>query len=261
MPDPHILYLAINLPRAEKRRMAILEQAEHHGIDIRIINAIEGAQLDLEHQDYGYDKRARHRYHTTDLLPNEIACVLSHKKALQTFLASDADYSVIMEDDALLAPYFKEGMVELMEHLKGWDVVKLFTDDGKLHPLLPHCDQAVVQPVFPRKLPWVAAGYLYSRKAAQQLYTELEHFWLPADAQIGKILIDKAIPTIGVTPGLITSSDPENVNSYLDPEGIRKEIPPSRNLFQYIIYRISVLLMGRGKTRMRHMMERRLSRH
>lgn len=261
MLDSRILYLAINLPRAEKRRKAVLEQAEQHGINLQIIEAIEGAQLDLERQNYGYDHRARRRCYTTDLLPNEIACVLSHRKALQAFLDSDADYGVIIEDDALLAPFFNEGMSELLEHLQGWDVVKLFTDDGKLHPLLPHCEQAVVQPVFPRKLPWVAAGYLYSRRAAEQLYAGLKRFWLPADAQIGKILIDNSIPTIGVTPGMITSSDPHNVNSFLDPEGIRKEFPPPRNFFQYIVYRMSVLLMGLGKTRMRHMMSRRLSRH
>lgn len=262
MPEHSILYLVINLPRSEQRREAMLKQASSFGLDVQIVPAVDGAELDLEHSSkYGYDERARKRRHTTGLLPNEIACLLSHRKALQTFLDSAADYAVIMEDDALLAPNFKEGISELMDHLSGWEVVKLFTDDGELYPLMPPCDEAPVHPVFPRKLPWVAVGYLYSRRAAKVVLAGMKHFWRPADAQIGKILIDKHIPTIGVTPGLIHSADPYNAHSVLDPTGERCVRPTPRNLFQYLTYRTSVLLMGWGKARMRRMMSRRLKRH
>ena len=33
------------------------------------------------------------------LVAGEIACYLSHVRALQTFLASDADHALILEDD------------------------------------------------------------------------------------------------------------------------------------------------------------------
>lgn len=261
MPEPHVLYLAINLPRAEIRRKAVLEQAAQHELDIQIVEALEGASLDLEHQDYGYDSRARRRGYTTELLPNEIACVLSHRKALQTFLDSEAEYAVVMEDDALLAPFFKEGINELLHHLHGWEVVKLFTDDGVLYPLQPFCEQAVVQPVFPQKLPWVSIGYLYTRKAALLLLKGMKRFWLPSDALIGKILLKENIPTIGVEPGLIRSADPDNQTSTIDSTGRRSARPPRRNLFQYLVYRCGVLRTGVAKKFMRRMMRRRLKRH
>lgn len=262
MPEPSILYLVINLPQSGQRREAILEQASRFGITMQIVPAVDGSELDMKNSSqYGYDERARKRRHTNNLLPNEIACLLSHKRALQTFLDSAADYAVILEDDAVLAPHFMQGMDELLHHLSGWEVVKLFTDDGKLHPLIPTCEDAVVQPVFPRKLPWVAVGYLYSRRAAEVVKNGLKHYWRPADAQIGKILIDKHIPTIGVSPGMIHSSDPHNAHSVLDPAGERRERPIPRNLFQYLTYRAGVLLTGLGKSRMCRMMSRRLKRH
>lgn len=259
MPElPSVLYLAINLPSAEERRHAIQRQAEQLGICIQMVPAVSGAELPA---DSGYDRTARRRAYSYDLLPNEIACALSHRKALRTFLDSSAEYAVIMEDDALLAPHFNEGMRELLLHLQGWQVAKLFTSDGgKLYPLLPQPTGACIEPVFPKKLPWVAVGYLYSRAAAQLVHDKMQRFWLPADAQIGHILLHEGIPTIGVTPSLIVSADPNNENSTLDATAARTATHPARSLLQYIRYRASVIRTARGKKRMRRMMSKRLSR-
>lgn len=253
-----IVYLVINLPNAVERRQAICAQAEQYNLPLQIIPAVSGNDLP---QHTGYNRFMRHLFYANDLLPNEIGCTLSHKKALQTFLETSADYVVILEDDALLAPFFKEGIQELVERLKGWEVVKLFTDDGQLHPLLPHCQEAVVQPVFPQKLPWVSVGYMYTRHAARLVYEGMQSYWLPTDALIGKILLEGRIPTIGVQPGLVHSADPNNLTSSIDATGVRTTPRLSRNLFQFLAYRASVLLTGLAKKYMRRMMRRRLSRH
>lgn len=261
MKEPSIQYLVINLPRAEKRRQDMLAQAERFGIELRFVPAVAGAELDLKSQSYGYDRKKRRKLYANDLITNEIACALSHRKALSVFLESGAEYAVIMEDDAVLDPRFNEGIDELIHHLHGWEAAKLFTDVGRLYPVLEPQEGRAVQPVFPRQLPWVAVGYLYTRRAAEVLHAKLERFWLPADAQIGRILLDEGVPTIGVSPGIIHSGDPQNENSTLDPNKERNIRPPKRSLLQYIAYRLSVIATGRGKKRMLRMMQQRLSRH
>lgn len=261
MPTASVLYLVINLPHAEERRHSILAQGEKLGLDIRVVPAIYGKDLDLQADSCGYDRQTRLRLFTHDMLPNEVACALSHRKAIKTFLDSDASYAVVLEDDAVFDPNFNEGIRELTEHLQGWEAAKLFTDDGKLYPICPPFEGAVVQPCFPKKLPWVAVGYLYSRKAAQELYDGFRSFWLAADAHIGRILLERRIPTIGVCPGLIHSGDPNNEASTLDAEGVRSSaVRRPRTLRQYIAYRLSVIRTALGKRAMRKLMSKRISR-
>lgn len=257
---PSILYLVINLPQAEKRRRSIMAQAERFGVNIQIVPAIEGKDLDLETDAHGYSHKMRRKYFTKDLLANEVACTLSHRKALEQYLSTDADYLVLLEDDAVLAEYFNEGICELTEHLKGWEAAKLYTDDGKIYPLCPEFEGAPVQPVMPKKLPWVSVGYMYTRYAAQKILDGMQNFWLPTDMLIARILLSGHIPTIGVSPGLIHSADPHNKHSTIDPKGVRFSMFPPRNLFQFLAYRISVLRAGLSKKCMRWMMRRRISR-
>ena len=260
MPDtPSVLYLAINLPRAAERRESLTRQAERLGIRIDMVPAVAGTELPEDTTTCGYDKITRRKAFSNDLLPNEIACALSHRKALRTFLDSGADYAVVLEDDALLSENFNEGLHELFHHLSGWQVAKLFTADGRLFPLLPQKTGGCIEPVFPKKLPWVAVGYLYSRAAAQTVYEKLGRFWLPADAQIGRILLDEVIPTIGVSPSLVVSADPNNEQSTLDADGARRAERPKRSLLQYIRYRASVLHTAFAKRRMRKKMSKLLS--
>lgn len=260
MSTPNILYLAINLPWAEERRRSILDQAKRFGVDIQIVSAVAGKDLDLNSDAHGYSHAMRSKYFTKDLLPNEVACTLSHRKALEKYLATDADYLVLLEDDAVLAEHFNEGIRELTDHLQGWEAAKLYTDEGKIFPLCPEFEGAPVQPVMPRKLPWVAVGYMYTRHAAQKILEGMQHFWLPTDMLIAKILLGSYIPTIGVSPGLIHSADPHCKHSTIDTKGTRFAPAPPRNLFQFIAYRISVLRTGLAKKCMRWLMRRRLSR-
>ena len=89
----------------------------------------------------------------------------------------------------------------------------------------------------------------------------MQRFWLPADAQIGHILLYEGIPTIGVSPSLIVTADPNNENSTLDATGARNAARPARTLLQYTRYRASVLRTALSKKRMRRLMSKRLSRH
>ena len=65
-------------------------------------------------------------------MPGEIGCYLSHIKVLQTFLASNHEFAIIIEDDAVLHEHYKQMTEKAMAAYKTlseyeqWDVLKLF---------------------------------------------------------------------------------------------------------------------------------------
>lgn len=261
MSTSSVIYLCINLPWAEERRGSITAQAQRLGLNVQFVEAIAGRDLTSDVPEY--DKKKRSKAYTYDLSRNEQACMLSHIKALKTFLASDAEYAVIMEDDAMMADNIDAGVHELIDHLQGWETAKLYTDDGgKLYPLGDKGNVGSnLRAVFPKKLVWVLVGWLWTRTGAEKLLAELGSFSLLADMQIGHIILQKQIPTIGVTPSLITTSDPNNESSTIDTAATPRTLGGDRRTFmQYLRYRFSVWSIAWLKIRMRRMLRRRLRR-
>ena len=260
MPDiSSILILCINLPAATERRAAVEEQARRLGLEVQFVEAVAGK--DLPENPPAYDRKGRAKIYTYDLSPNEIACTLSHIKAMETFLASGADYAVIMEDDIVFADNIKEGLHELIHDLHGWEAAKIYTADdaGRLYDLGDKGKH--VSAVFPRKVIWGAVAWLYTRKAVEQLLPEMQPVFHAADAQIGQTLLRKQIPTIGVYPRLIATSDPNTEHSTIDTADTPRIIcGRRRSLLQYLRYRLSVIRTAQGKKRMIRLMRRRLNR-
>ena len=255
--EPSVLYLVINLPSSADRKMSMLEQGEKFGLDLRIVEAVAGKTLSQEQLDL-YDAKGRRRYYNFDLTNNEIACVLSHRKCLEIFLKSGAEHLVILEDDAELAPHFNEGVRELTQHLCGWEVAKLYTDDGRLFPLMPPCPEAAVQPVFPKKVLWMSIGYMYTRAGAEKMYEAMQSFFLPADLLIANALLFRNIPTIGVAPGIVRIHE-LGMQSDIDAQESRKRIPANKSR-KYLAHRLHVWHVALRKILMRRRMRRLLTR-
>lgn len=254
-----IIYLCINLPWVKERRQSILAQGERLGLHIQFVEAIAGKDLPPEVPEY--DRKGRAKVYPKELTANEVACVLSHAKAMRAFLDSGAEYAVIMEDDALLADNFKEGIQEVVEQLQGWEVAKLFTDDNSV--LYPIGDEGGVytRAVFPKKLLWVAVGFLYTRRGAERMLEALQRFTLPADVQMGHYLLGRQIPVIGITPSLITTSDPQSEHSTIGTAECPRITPKvRRSLLQFIRYKLSVCRVSWGKQRMRRLLRRCIRR-
>lgn len=256
MRTPSIIYLAINLPRSAERRAMLAEQEERAGIKIQLVQAISGAELTAE-QRAMYDERRRASLYTTHLTPNEQACMHSHLKALRTFLASGADYGVIMEDDVLLNEDFRAGIDCLLHRVHGWESAKLYNEKCKLYEICPKLADAPLQPVFPKKVPWGAVAYIHSRAAAEMIVRHLTRFWMGADAMIAITLLEHGVPVIGVTPNLVSTAYPKNEQSDIDAGAhrLQQEVRP-RTLPMYLRYRASVIRTAIRKSRMRALLRR-----
>lgn len=262
----------INLDRAPERRESIERQAKEHGITIERITAVDGRTLDSATLTR-YDSMRRRKEFLNDLSINEHACTLSHLKALETLIASKADYGIILEDDAILHPDFKNGISWLTQKVSGWKVIKLYTAVGKLYPL--NCSADTDCPcslVFPKQLPWVAVGNLYTREGAIEMLKCFERYWLSYDAQWGWYLMTRNIPVAGISPSLVNTSDANNQNSTIDDGGNRYATtapqstegssgvhrPTKRTLGQYLLHRFSIWRVAAGKLNQRIMMRRKL---
>lgn len=264
MKEPNIIYLAINLPASTKRREHIQQQGSLQGITVQIVEAVSGKTL-TDEQKKMYDSRKRESMYINHLTPNEQACVHSHRKALSTFLASEADYAVVLEDDATFEPNFVSGIKFMINSVPGWECCKLYTEPSVLYPLCPTIADAPVQPVFPKKIPWGAIGYLYSRAGAEKVLSHFDSFWLGADTQLADIMLKHRIPVTGVVPNLVNTLYAHNEQSDIDAGGHRIIGAPAahyiptrtkRTLMQYLRYRSSVIGRAIGKWQMCRQMRR-----
>jgi glycosyl transferase, family 25 len=74
-----------------------------------------------------FDAQRYRLRHGRELRMAEVGCYLSHLAAMQTFLATDARYALILEDDATLLPELPDVLAQATtgEAASTWDVLKL----------------------------------------------------------------------------------------------------------------------------------------
>lgn len=106
------------------RREIILERAASAGVKINFIDAINGNLLTQSEIDSIYDEEKCFQKHQRGLTKNEIACFLSHIKAWE-ITAKNKSPSIVLEDDAILLPRFKEAIKLLASPHQKSDVVLL----------------------------------------------------------------------------------------------------------------------------------------
>lgn len=118
----------INLDRSPDRLAAMLPRLQAQGIAFERIPGVDGMALS---EDEFREQTRENRYYKP-IRRGEVGCQLSHLKALQRFLASEARYALVLEDDAEFDADFSEVLAEALalrarttDPLLQWDVLKL----------------------------------------------------------------------------------------------------------------------------------------
>ncbi|MGV2184656.1 glycosyltransferase family 25 protein [Rhizobium rhizogenes] len=115
----------INLARSVGRWKAIRSQALAHGIHITRVPAIDGRgiapmdYIDVDHASF-------FRHGGRQLLPGEYGCYRSHLRAVDMFLSSTFEASVIIEDDVEVVGDLLERTSQILTAVPAADIVKLF---------------------------------------------------------------------------------------------------------------------------------------
>jgi glycosyl transferase family 25 len=164
------LIYVINLDRDVERMASIRANLETLGLPFERLSAVMGK--DVPEWEKLVDMSAyawRNRLDTPRA--GEVGCYLSHLKAMETFLRTDAPWCVILEDDVEVLPACGEVLRALGEK-DDWDLVKLFNFHSGLpvkkrelaggHRLVAHLTRTTS-----------SAAYVVNRRAAETLLNSM----------------------------------------------------------------------------------------
>ena len=173
----------INLDAASDR-WAFVENSFAQSKLIRCrVSAVEAKALNFPHADYA--ENLYHRFHGRTSNPRELACYLSHLKAMKAFLATDDPYGLIAEDDLVLRPDFDAAIEMALRHSRSWNILRL----SGLGPGRPakvvklHAGYSLCVSLGRLK---GAGAYLLDRLAAETLLARLLPMRLPFDHAIDR---------------------------------------------------------------------------
>ena len=114
----------INLDRAPDRLARISGRLEELGLSWARLPAVDARAMTPE-QRAALDEPAFCRKHGMTPLLGELGCYLSHVQAMRLFVASEAEFALVLEDDVLLHDSLPAVLRGLMAHPQRWDVAKL----------------------------------------------------------------------------------------------------------------------------------------
>lgn len=176
----------ISLPEDAHRRERLMTQLDNIKMPHTIINGVDGRKFDVTTHP-NYDRKKRLRYFGRDLLGTELGCLLSHKKALETFLETGNPHCIIFEDDAIISDNFLESIKIITE---GNDIPALvrFIDRSKVfkakHKVLKELGGGI-NLVRTQATPGGAYAYFITRNGAHNILQHLEKIYMPVDVIMG----------------------------------------------------------------------------
>ncbi|QQR39428.1 glycosyltransferase family 25 protein [Devosia rhizoryzae] len=167
----------INLADRPDRRRAMEDRFDALGIVATRVEAATPNDVD-ENMRALYCNTEAYRWQT----PPEVACSLSHLRALKLFLNSREDYALILEDDAILSSRLPAFLKLYVASKPEIDLTHLETDHARLR-LAPKAHLTIGGVGIFRAYNTLrgAAGYIVSRKAAARILAGTEVLELMTD--------------------------------------------------------------------------------
>ncbi len=207
----------------------------------RFITAVEGESLGECDLLEVYDGAKRKLFFGRDLLPQEIGCLLSHKKVYEEFFASDADFAVVLEDDIILDDDFRQTVNACVEAPVDWDLVRFLSRrkifDRGYRQIMPIAgtDRELVR-IF--ATPGGAYGYLISRSGATKLLNHMRRIWLPIDALHGRTW-ETRLNCFAIYPSPLRP-DPHEESTIRDDRFVKENELSGLQRFCYPMFRIAI---------------------
>lgn len=200
-----ILYYCINLPDSIDRRRSMEKQAKKHNIKLEIVKAVDGKTDEINDFEFT-EKRGRMNWADQKLTGPEIGCILSHRKALETFLKTKANYCVVLEDDAVIGNNFNDKLKEIADY-KYWDLVKIENRHGnKKRGITMHELKSGEKIVAGYKCDIGTTGLFYTRKGAEKIISTLHSLILPIDVHLAHYRCWK-VDILEIVPPIVTHAE------------------------------------------------------
>lgn len=213
----------LNLDRRLDRRELMQGQFGALGLDATRISAVTPESIPQELKvEYCHPQRG---YWLTEV---ELACNLSHRKAMEAFLESEAELSAIFEDDVLLSRSLPAFLSAVVAARPKTDLLRIETFMEPIR-LVDAGDAPIAGHVIRRALSFTggAAGYVISRRGAETLLREKDLFlkisdrvmFNPYERLHGRLVMRHVVPALCVQSDRL----PENRGA-----GFQSDLAPSR---------------------------------
>ena len=229
----------ISLARATDRRVNISRHLDAAGVSYEIIDAVDGAALDLtELADRLNPDKYRIQYGRKFSL-GEIGCYLSHYNLWQRMVEQGIDCAIVLEDDAVLDKDFFEVAARLLEIDWQWDLALLSSHDRKFDRVLCEvCNGRRL--VRHRRRAWGTVAYIIRRPAAEKLLTYCHEIRAGIDALYSEYWKnDVAVYLVDPPPAQHTGTEtftPHNYAPRTLPEQIKGSIQRKTDRWRQILY-------------------------
>jgi len=226
-----MLTLVISLPLSTQRQTKISTGLQAAGMPFSMLMGVDGRELSASELECFAPSRFMARFRR-EIGPAEVGCTLSHKLALETFMASNESTALILEDDAVIPPNLGEAIDLLVDCLpRDWGFLKVGGIGGVRGRLL--LETAVGKIVETPATTVCAHAYVVSRQGASQLLRRILPIQFPYDIYLRDTHVHGA-RTFEVVPTLVDQEDLAGSRIECD----RLERPRSSDLGSLVAYRV-----------------------
>ena len=203
-------YYVINLDRSKERLQDISLQFSKQSLKLERVVAVDGQVLELN--DTADDNEFRKEMGRS-IQPGEVGCFLSHRRALEAFILSNAEFAVILEDDAVLEDGFAEHINALSSFLLnnshlGTCAINLGPSDYKYSTLLTKIGKTEL--LRAHRFPMRTTGILWTRQGAVDILNDNGKVKYPYDNYL-RMKLTRGHFGLSICPPLISSSDVTSV--------------------------------------------------
>lgn len=226
----------VTIKRNLDRQTRMTKLLNKHNLQFSFIEGEDGEQLDPGKLKQVFDANKSRARLGHDVTKNEIACSLSHIKALKTFLEDDKqDYAIFLEDDISISNIESlETSVKLMPKPKEWDLLYLgYQQMNMKMPLNIHLKWLLAYPILnalklkrydlqkikrifgrPYNNYWFRAGshntshaYVVSKSAAKKIIDYNTPVFLQADVVLMDMIVEGKLRAFGLNKPVFYQSD------------------------------------------------------
>jgi glycosyl transferase, family 25 len=186
----------INLEHATDRWNHVRNNLEKLQVPYERIEGVYGKNITQPIE--GYNERKYHVHNGKVTNPGEIGCYFSHIKALKTFLQTDDEYALILEDDVTLPDNIKTIIADSLEYNNQWDLLRLTSSrDGEYLKLGELSTGHQIS--YNTRVLKNTGAYFINRYAAQQCVDNMLPMYLPFDEALDRDW-DYGFKTAVITP-------------------------------------------------------------
>ncbi|MBN8521582.1 MAG: glycosyltransferase family 25 protein [Alphaproteobacteria bacterium] len=192
----------ISLSGALDRREKIKSRLDAQNIPFIFFDAVDGRSFDVPSLPF-YDGTRRRAFFGRDMTGGEIGCLLSHKQIAQKMINEEIPFAVVLEDDAVLQPEFKEVVLSLMVTSYPWELVR-FLGSNKVSKLRQRTVAHLTPTHRLTRLSTAPGGthaLMLSLSGARKLVKSLSHVAFPVDMIMSRPWIS-GLDLYTVQPGL-----------------------------------------------------------